>query len=637
MADNSFYRPNDQKLFYFLLLRYTKRQLENYRSSIPHSPSDFHHLQPPIFKKKATTVQFPAAYGRSASRFTIISNVATDENGVETATDGGGTVKSYDPFKSSQIMGGNDASHAKIVVHRNGSMVRSSTRATNMDRRLNGSIRSTSTYSRRAKHGRLGPVTVALHSSRRSLASFRSADGAPMNRPVSKHKRGVDFSHMRKFAVKQQDEAGYEILTSTICDGKISDRVNRTVSDSVQRTQPTRHAGQAADGTHSTKELSEKWPPHVVCADDLLHFSSSIADDCDQAFNSSLLLPASGVGETSILSSPLAPSLHVPSSDIGSLSFNTPTPGIRQGPGAHYRPWDSRPLPPAPLPTDSVLHEMMVAEKIGRRPEPSQDFGNHCESIGSHRAQRKLTGATKQFGENQRAVSAPIYSQYSTQWGKDAIPLPAITEIRKETLTESAHKPRMSSAPAREEPFCQPISGHVFEHNGLEYLARQEQTIRMVTSPPTKQGPVKAPELLRISEGAPVSTRTKQSTDLRQQYVRDGTKKVIPEDPSTCSNKSSSTALKKKSSWFLRGSKGKEDVFGAQNNPSFSRNEGVTYTDTSTPATAPMPPTKKKSFSLAFWRSSRDPNQMQLSLGGMRISYLVPGISFTDMLCRPRI
>lgn len=621
MADPCFYRPNDQKLFYFLLLRYTQRQLENYRSSILHSPSDFHHLQPPTFKKKATTLQFPAGYGRSASRFTVISNVATDENGVETATDGGGTVKSYDPFKSSQIMGGNDASHAKIIVHRNGSMARSSTRATNMDRRLNGSIRSTSTYSRHAKHGRRGPATAALHSSRRSLASFRSADGAPLNRPVSKHKRGVDFSHMRKLAAKQHNGAGYDNPASSIHDERAFDRVDRAVSDSVQRTRPTRDAGRATDGIRSMEELSQQQSPRVVCADDLLHFSSSIAQDCDQAFNSSLLLPTSGGGETPVISSPLAPSLRVPSPDTGSMSFavDTLTPEMRQGYGIHHlRPWDSRPLPPPPPPppTDSMLHEAMAAKRIGRRSQQSQDFDNHGDQIGSHLAQRKLTGATKQSDQDRRAVSAPIYSQYSTQWGKDAIPLPAITETRKETPTESSRKPRMSSAPVREEPSRQSTAGHGVEHRGLEYLARQEKTIRMVTSPPTKQGAVEAPEPLRLSKGAPVSTRHRQSTDLRKQYVRDGTKEAIPEDLSASSNKSSSTALKKKPSWFRRGSKGKDDVFSAQHGSSFSRNEGVTYTESSTSTTGPMPPTKKKSFSLAFWRSSRDQNQMQLSLGG---------------------
>ena len=105
-------RPNDQKLFYTLLLKYREEQLENYVPGIDHSTSDYHHVRPPALTKAYSTCHFPQpnarAHGRQVSKFTVISNAAETE-------------MSYDPFKASrpQHLNGFRNSTVKITIHRN--------------------------------------------------------------------------------------------------------------------------------------------------------------------------------------------------------------------------------------------------------------------------------------------------------------------------------------------------------------------------------------------------------------------------------------------------------------------------------------------------------------------------------------
>ncbi|KXJ94003.1 kinase-like domain-containing protein [Microdochium bolleyi] len=190
--------PNDQKLFYWLLYSYREKQLENYDSTFTHSSSDLHHLRPKTWKTKYTTLEFPSQGGRTASRFTVISNVATDtaNETLDTTTDGGGTSHSYDPYKASRNLDHDGAaSHAKITVYRNGSVARSTTGATKGRNMRGEAIRSTSVNSRTGRAAN----TMSTHGksgSRRSLASIRSGDSANFKRlATARHKRGVDFSH----------------------------------------------------------------------------------------------------------------------------------------------------------------------------------------------------------------------------------------------------------------------------------------------------------------------------------------------------------------------------------------------------------------------------------------------------------
>ncbi|KAL9942255.1 hypothetical protein ACHAQF_008750 [Verticillium nonalfalfae] len=76
---------NDQKLFYWLLQQYRQKQLENFLPEVSQSPSDYHHLHQPAWKKRVSTCEFtqPRAHGhgRSISKFTVISNVPDTDVG----------------------------------------------------------------------------------------------------------------------------------------------------------------------------------------------------------------------------------------------------------------------------------------------------------------------------------------------------------------------------------------------------------------------------------------------------------------------------------------------------------------------------------------------------------------------------
>ncbi|KAK8140559.1 Pkinase-domain-containing protein [Apiospora sp. TS-2023a] len=568
---------------------------------------DFHHLQPATWKRKLTTLEFPGRPGRVPSRFTVISNVATDDNGMETATDAGGTIRSYDPFKSSRIMGENEASHAKITVHRNGSVAKSSIRVTNGGRIRSGSVRSSSTYSRNARYNRRLATTPGLHSTRRSLTSLRSGDGTPYKRNASRHKRGVDFSRVRKQPGKTPAPSSKG--TSSICgDEATYVRAQEPYGNPIRQSKRSKETGRGNHGSKTMAELSRAKDTGLVWNDELRHFSHSIAKDCDQAFNSSLLLPESG-DEASMESSPMPASTMGAHQDAKSLSvaMETPTPPQNDGRAALRNPrqWDTRPLPPAPPPTESKLHEVTMAKRRMERSHPkSNEFKGHVDRMVSNL--NKLVTSSKKAEEDRRAVSAPIYSRYSTQWGKDTVPLPSIHEAQRVNT-------RNSSAPVP----GRTTSGNSTDDKALEYLARQENTIRVVQSPSAKRSPVKAPAPLNIRKcSANSAAQVQQEVNLREQFAHDELTKTIPEESATLPERSASGGMRKKSSWFKRSSKDKEDVFRSHQGSTSGHTEELSYTESSVSSVPGLPPTKKKSFSFAFWRNSKDEEQLQLSLAG---------------------
>ncbi|KAH6646969.1 hypothetical protein BKA67DRAFT_684429 [Truncatella angustata] len=599
LVDNE---SNDQKLFYWLLYNYREKRLENYAGDITHSPSDYHLLRPANWTKKFTTLEFPARYGRIPSRFTVISNVATDDAALETATDAG-TIHSYDPYKSSRIMDGPAASHAKITVHRNGSMVRSSTRASNVHRMKSGSVRSNSTYSRRGGRGHHIAASAGLISSRRSLTSINSANSTPHKRPISRPRRGVNFNHTRGKSFGH-GRNGFKRGPASIAGDDTT--FNR---DHASPTGPKRQyrASSARTGTQSMVLPGSK-NPHSYWNDELRLFSHSIAKDCDEAFSSSLLLPESVMNFThdtkSLFSSMATPTL------AGSTSNEAKHETFR---------WDNRPLPLAPPPTDSVLHEIMMAKKrTAQRGTLKDESPGHVDRMMEHLDKLTPAGHSKD-NESLRSVSAPIFSQYSTQWGKDTIPLPSILEGQRESSIGETSRQRIVSAPVGDTPVAQSTPRFAFEGHGLDYLARQEETIRMVMSPSNQQGPVEVPAPLNIRKKKPPRAisaypQPRQEMSLRQQYAFDEIREPIPEEPSTPAPDARPGAVRKKSSWFNRTSKDKNDVFGSSGGYSADQTENTPQTD-STISTAPkISPAKKRSFSLAFWRNSKRQDDMKLSL-----------------------
>ncbi|KAI1487307.1 hypothetical protein F5X96DRAFT_687144 [Biscogniauxia mediterranea] len=605
--------PNDQKLFYWLLCEYREKRLENYDTDLTYSASDYHHLRPTNWKKKYTTLEFPSKYGRTPSRFTVISNVASDDGSeaAETATDGGHTVQSYDPYKSSRMREDPVASRARIVIHRNRSSAKESTRSVNLTRMHSGSIRSTSTYSRSVKNGRYITAPAATRSSRRSLSSIRSGDGASYTRPASRHKRGIDFSRIRRPSTRQPREPVPRPPASIAGDDTTYDRDYMSPTGSVRRNNTSRNpGGRTGSGTQSMANVL-KVENDMLSNEEIRQFSHSIAKDCDDAFNSTLLSPQSYLSANPFESSIADDNESLP------ISASTPTPYYRdrRGHGGESRPWDSRPLPPTPEPTDSVRREIKMAKQRAGQYK-THEHAKHAELMES---QLNLASQPAKTAENseadRRASSAPIYSQYSTQRGRDIMHLPSIHEgSREDNRTEEGEKPRIASAPAR------PMKGNhnlSDERAGLEYLARQENTIRIVNSPSNKQSPVKAPAPLNIrkklSRGVPAHQQSQQELNLRQQYMNQEKEAPVDEEPSTLSQQSSSTAAKM-SSWFKRSSKDKDDMFHPRVGSGSTWTDRLTHTDSNSSSGPSVLPVKKKSISLAFWRSSKDEPQMSLSL-----------------------
>ncbi|KAI0542749.1 hypothetical protein GGR58DRAFT_169357 [Xylaria digitata] len=606
--------PNDQKLFYWLLLNYREKKLEDYDMNLTFSASDYHHLRPANWKKKFTTAEFPSRYGRVPSRFTVISTVPTDGSieGADNATDGGTTSKSYDPYKSSRIIENVYASHAKIVVHRNGSTANNSSRSSASRRGQSGSFRSTSTRSRQTRGGRRINAPAALRASRQSLSSIQSGESIPYMRPASRRKRRVDFSHVRI------QPGGCEVARSS---------TSATGDDATHNYGHTAPVGSVRNtklpgGSNKRKRTDTQSPASMpqanhVCPpwnEEVRQFSYSIAKDCDDAFNDSLLSPKSYLGNTSNPMSALADETLL----SNRLATPTSAPNGNNNMSSDAHPWDRRPLPPTPSSTASAIDELIM-EKIGIREQSENSKASKYISRGA-----SLLGDVPlvkhpmmEDEPNRRTISAPIYSQYSTQWGKNKIPLPSINERSNDRAhVDTSSKYRVVSAPAG---YQKP---EIDDHTDFEFLSRQDNTIRIVTSPSVKpHAEVKAPESpdtrKHISRDATAYPQSTQELSFRQRYAHD--------EPTTFSSNGqeappedsiNSTTAKKKSLWFKRGSKDSEALVGTKGKPSLGRAAHPTSTDTNSAVDPGNPPTKKKGFNIAFWRNSKHESQIHMSLAG---------------------
>ncbi|KAL7621546.1 serine/threonine-protein kinase gin4 [Parahypoxylon ruwenzoriense] len=580
---------NDFKLFYWLLCNYREKRLENYGADLSYSASDYHHLQPPNWKKKYTTLEFPGGPGRNPSRFTVISNVATDENGdvLDTAsTDGGSTVASYDPYKSSRVMEDVVASRAKIIIHRNGT---SSTRASRLPSVRSGSVRSGSTHSRPVRGARHLKAPIAGGGSRRSLNSIMSGEEISYKRPASIQKRGVEFSHARKRSADRGEAACRP--ASIPGDHTTYDRDNTSSAKPVKRTRVSKGSGRSRSGTQSMTDVSKPKDRSLHWNEELRHFSNSIAKDCDDAFNSSLLTTQSYLSEARY-ESPIPEGKKTSPVDMNTSSLTTQRVG---GASVNSRALGSRPLPPPPSLKDPGAHHITAAKK---RTEHLGDDADKMVPPLNQLGQRE--GPPGKVEADRRVVSAPIYSQYSTQWGRDKIPLPSINEMPREDGRYGEDDRRIVSAPATESSTTRYTMAE--ERAGLEYLAQQEKTIRLVSSPSDRP---------TARKRSPLGVK---EPNLRQQYINDQMGAPVLEESLTPFRTSSNTSVKKKSSWFKRSSKDKDDLSRCSSNR--SNTNGLVQSETNSSGGSAMTPAKKKGFGFAFWRGNKDDSEPKLSLAG---------------------
>ncbi|KAI1457319.1 Pkinase-domain-containing protein [Annulohypoxylon moriforme] len=571
--------PNEFKMFYWLLYNYREERLENYGTDLTYSSSDFHHLQPPNWRKKYTTVEFAGLSGRSPSRFTVISNVATDEDGValeRANTESGNTVKSYDPYRSSLNMDDIVAGEAKVTIHRNST---TSTRASKNANARSGSARtSSSTYSRRSKGSRKMKAPSARRNSRHSLKSIMSGEEISYQRPAPQPKRGVEFAHAQKRSV-DQSRTGCR-PASIVGDDAIHDRHVSCPESPSKKAKLSGNSGRGLPGTQSLADVSRVNLKDIDWMEGMDDFSSSIAKDCDDAFNSSCLID---------------PPLGSPNSENAtSILIGTPSPTTTltiRGAGnfnISLEPLDPRSSPQVSSSRNVITHDYTTTRGRGDRV--------HCQnSLAPAQASPcDRYGSSAKAHVERRAITDPIRSTSDRSF------LPSINELSGEDgYFRDGDKSRVVSAPEPSAP--RRISAD--DGEGLEYLASHGNTIRLVYSPSSKTGTMGPPSTPK----AKPKTQVRPESTLRQQYLSQGTKPSIPREPS---EKSSIATAKKRSSWFKRGSKDKASIFESTNQSSieFSR------TDSSSSTGKASLQTRKKSFGFPWLRGNKEQRQLKLSL-----------------------
>lgn len=591
---------NEHKLFYHLLVSHRDRLLENYDPDLAHSASDYHHLRPPAWTTRVSTRQFNIQ-GRTPSRFTVISTVAD--------TEASATVRSYDPYYASRNLAPGQASHARIVVHRAGSLEPGNAKSV-----ASGSVPSrmgtgSSSLARKRLNTSVRSRTVSYAPSQRSsMSSIRSSCKGTASLLVKpRNKRGVKFSSARKGtpSAKQQSHRRSIAPSASIAgDQTTFDRDN---------TSPNSHRKKIKREHDSTYSLRQIPVSASVIDEEMAHFSNTIARDCDDAFSSSL------IGSPSDTLDRNRRSLTPFSVEFGTPSLQkTPEPASTPHAGVH--PWDSRPLPPTP-PT-----EVTPDSKRIHTPQEPNNTGRHCANAPISVAPLAVSSPGQR-----RVASAPVYAQYA----RYLRPLPSIFESPKVPNGQS----RIVSAPPMRASAALPTPN---DNSNLDFLAANpEQTIRIVESP-TAMKVIESsiiPRPLNVrKKSASASSDTNgghkasQDTDARKKYSFHGRMPDLPEEPSTngrsSSNGSSIGPKKKLSTWFRRNSRAnsKGDMDDTADTTAINEDPPCETTavaakpqrfdSTSTgippPAVAAQPSKKK---SLMFWKTSKSSNRM--SIAGM--------------------
>ncbi|QIX01190.1 hypothetical protein AMS68_006707 [Peltaster fructicola] len=191
---------NQEKIFYAALVKHREESLENYigeYDNMGYSASDYHHSRPP---KPPLPAPLEA---RSQSQYSILNDehLRPSHSFVEPPPS---SISSYDPYRSSRDPVTGRADYTNVVVHRNNSSNRPSTRASI---RQNKSLRVE--MLRHNKRGIYASSSSLAHSrsslirssfSRNSLATSNWPSSPPVisRRPSDVHKRNVSFNHIRR-------------------------------------------------------------------------------------------------------------------------------------------------------------------------------------------------------------------------------------------------------------------------------------------------------------------------------------------------------------------------------------------------------------------------------------------------------
>ncbi|KAK3489435.1 uncharacterized protein B0T23DRAFT_321709 [Neurospora hispaniola] len=581
-------KPNDQKVFYWLLYRHRHAQLENYNNDIPISKSDFHHLKPPNWGKRISTCEFTQSsrngHGRSISKFTVISNVAEVNDS--------GTVRSYDPYRASQVLRNcaSEASHARIIVHRNPSEPGTRSNTSNIAHSYNSYTSFGGSFRRRPRmNSQRTDTTGRLRSSMGSMGSLRSLNGTPRVRANNRSRRGVDFSSIRaRDRLQARIRENVRAAPSSAAGSSVVDRRNSCRQQQRQKAAIIH----SADNTLKSRDETLIWD------EELQQLGYRIAMDCDEAFRSSLVGSESSVAVSgSRENSPFSLSLGA-SSPSPQPESPTALPLEQQ---AVNHSWVNRPLPPIP--------------SIEISPVVKQTYGVNLIHPAPLRIERLSLGncasASQTLVPDRRIVSEPAYT---TPANRDPRQLPSINETASEDWTRNAST-----------RWASPDTPSPAENNkGLDYLARAENTIRVVNSPTA--GPVPMPEPLNVRK----VSRATPAASGESNYRKTALSNIPPDFKENCppgtqqeeqgvgdnTVNAGAPAKKRVPSWFRRSSK-ESTSFATTANTAAIHNDSTIISDIhqqldgleSQSSARPDPyPNKKKAFSLAFWKGSKSEN-----------------------------
>ena len=360
--------------------------------------------------------------------------------------------------------------------------------------------------------------------------------------------------------------------------------------------------------------------------DDVRQLSSSLAKDCDEAFNRSSMiskLDASDKGQTS----------HAHSSSPGRNSF--PAGGQLTSVKMNHSVFDSRPLPPPPARSESVDVELMEARKRAeiRRYIGVDDSPGHVDRMVSHIDHLMKPPSPSQLRADRRVLSAPA----DTKHGSPARQLPSIYEacaeegpLQRNKVTHKLSEPKSSRVASA--PEARASKRHHYDDRFTRTGTDFRDTIRVV-QPSSPGSPVRVPAPLTIrkksSRGGPQtpmsmsdqssnsSRRGPSGHSLRQQYQAGSGLDVatdlgrIDEDRyhDPIGNDGIAGTIVKKSGWFKRNSKSEDDYELPMRpvNPMSSQLSGTIRPRLN----GPLPQTPKKkgfSFGKLFKKRSSRPD-----------------------------
>ncbi|KFY24950.1 hypothetical protein V493_04924 [Pseudogymnoascus sp. VKM F-4281 (FW-2241)] len=419
--------PNDQKLFYGLFLKHRESQLENYTPEIGYSNSDYHHVRPLAKIKKLSTRQFtqtgPNGYKRQISRFTVVSNTGEKGHARKSSgyaeTESAETVKSYDPFKDSRhqnlTMNGT-ATHAKVIIHRNPiSRFQEDTQIS----RAGGSKASS------RRHGMQPALAPPRgYASRSSLASSTKSRSSNPVRAGQRYKRGVSFTNMRHPAMR------------TVSEGETHDRTRQrsklmeeVPEDSPSVTTQLRSRKEAGTLAQPLPQAYRRGHTNPIFQEDVRQLSSSLAKDCDEAFNNShalsMLSSSADYGSDSHYSTPFT------SFERGNMNTEPSLLQLQQLEAARavglQATYETRPLPVPPKRSESVEQELAEARRSAHNRKVTGD-GTHSphyiNRMVSHIDRLMLPNQTYLSEGERRTTSAPNPTTTSGRGVEGPRPLP---------------------------------------------------------------------------------------------------------------------------------------------------------------------------------------------------------------------